>query len=238
MATMNETGRFFLFTDKSGKECPVGSRMVAVSWKITAAMEKKAAEAGLPKPVKHAAMAVYVPVLHSDIEIKPESIKGALLDAFDSLQDGLIAGWLNEQKDSKVSLSGLALPGDYLTVLGLSKLASAQAVSGRLTKEAIADWFMDTLAGDLTALALAVPNLGADKAVKAVKLVETYADGYASLANPNVAMSEKTAEKLVKQVRKVENPDKLTKQLTARLDGILKKLAADKAASDGFVDLG
>ena len=230
-------GVFFLMHDQAARLCPTGHRLVGVSWKITQAMKDKAKASGQIEPKKHSAMGIYVAVLRADIVVEPTSLESVLCDAFESIQDGLVIGWLNEAKDEGKSLVGLDLPNNLQNVRGIAEASKVQAVSGRLTKEALQDWFMDNL---MLPIGEKLVNLGIAPE-RAEKVVSIYMDGYASLSNPQVTMKEEDCRKLLEQASKLSQTgqDRVTVKVVSKLQGILAKIAEQaKAKEEDFIALG
>ena len=201
-----------LLTD-SEKRLPDGFRLSVVRWKTPS--EKKNDPSYKVRP----AVCVAIPALK--IEVKPESVATAMQEAFEELQDNVIAATINARiaADTGINLATIEIESNSVTYDGIAAWAAQKAISGRLSKDAIGTWFDMVLKSELELKLAEIPEITEERLNKAVlqhrKMLQ-------DLASPKASMPVKLAEQLQRALNLVSGTDKVKETLNNKLETFLK----------------
>lgn len=188
-------------------------RLSVVSWKTPQSEVKN------PDFKRRSSICVAVPIVVSSF---PHSsiLSTALVQAVNDMQDAVVRDYVNAliEADTSVNLIGQSVPRELLTDEGIAAWFANKSVNGRLSKDAVFNWFDTVLAGTLTDKLSALPGIDEEKLLKAV---QQHRKLLADLASPRAQMPEVLAGQLRKALLLVPG-DKVRESLLTRIDGFLK----------------
>ena len=178
-----------------------------------------------PTYVRPAACCVSIPILR--VHTTPSQIELALQQAFEGLQDALIRDVVVRKLEANESI--INLHDDQIGFEAIAKWAAENATSGKLTKEAIFDWFDENLADVLT-LRLAdkmVPQGSTatpEQEKKLAAAVTNYRSTFAAFSAPKAGLSKKVAAQLQKVLALAEDLEhRVVKSLASKLELVLSE---------------
>jgi hypothetical protein len=193
------------------KNVPAGYRLVTVSWKQTDAMTKAGKTA-------RSACSTIVPIV--TVSVTPDILAVALNACIAEIQDKMVAETVNAaiKEDSSIQWSAINLDPTNYTMQGIADWYAAQAEKGKLSKEAIGNWFDTMLRKPLES---AFAQQVSDDAILAA-ILKSHRDNLLSLASPQVKMPEKLVKQLQRALKLVETEDKIKLGMNARLTAFIK----------------
>lgn len=172
------------------------------------------------KPV---ARSVSIPVLK--VEIIPPILQAALQQAFHDLQDDVVRKLVVEKLESEPNVVSFDISDDAISFDAVAAYAASEAVSGKLSKELLENWFDENLDEPLTLALAAAMKLSdtptdaetarLDAAVKQHRVI------ISQLASPRAALPEKIVLQLQKAVA-LAPTDKVRNSLDEKLKGFLQ----------------
>lgn len=185
-----------LFTDSSKPESH-DHRLVVLRWKET---EKKKA---------HAARCVSIPKL--DVSVTPAILGQSLTDAFYELQDTIIRELVEKHLATHPNEIAQTIDDADYSYEAVAAWSQAQAISKRLSKETIEQWFDHNLRDNLMVALANANNIGDDatpeQLARITKATSNYRTVIANLASPRANYDETEVRKLQKALSNSESTD-------------------------------
>lgn len=188
-----------------------GQRLVTVTFKTPSAPE--------PGFVKPANVCVSIPVIA--VQVSPVELQEAMQEQLEGLQDALIRSLYLTSLDERKPLTQVS--DSAIGYAALKAFAAAEAISKRLTKDAISLWFDASVSGDLMlalANAMKLPNeMNKEQAAKLDAAVNQYRALVTSLASPKASIAPKIAEQMEKAIILAPEGDRMRKLLLSKVQG-------------------
>ncbi len=151
-----------------------------------------------PNYKKPEARCVSIPKLK--IHVTPSEISDAMQTAFEDLQDALIRKLIIEKLEKNETI--LNFHNDQIGFTAIAAYAAEVAASGKLTKEAIHDWFDNDVADALTLAIANVMKMGdkpkPEEEKRLAEAVTLYRTTFGSFAAPKAGLSKGTALQMQK----------------------------------------
>lgn len=208
-----------IYTDKSAPAVTT-DRISVVSWKMP-----KDAPTDYKKPV-----ARFVSIPKMQITVQPNVIAKAMQAAFEDLQDEVIRNIIENALDAGLqnndgSLKAINVSDDQISLTACAAYFDSKAVSGKLSKKLLEEWFDSDLASQLEIAliaALKMPDTpSAEQQAKLDAAVAQHKTLIVSLASPRASMNEKLAKQLQRAVKLAEE-SKTKASLDAKLLAFLQ----------------
>lgn len=161
------------------------------------------------------------------IHTTPSELQDAMQEAFNDLQDALIRRLLLVKLDAAETI--INFHNDQIGFTAVAAYAAEVTASGKLTKDAIIEWFDTDLADSLT-LAIAEAMKIGEKPTpederKLAAAVTGYRTIFTALAAPRAGLSKNIASQLQRAMVRASNPED---QVFLRLDAKLKDSLEEK----------
>src|SRR6266850_912819 len=196
----------------TGNEKPLdGQRLVTVTFKTPSE----------PKQgfVKHANVCVSIPQIA--VQVNPVELQAAMQEQLEQLQDALIRSLYIASCESKTPLTQVS--DTSIGYSALKAFAEAEAISKRLTKDAISAWFDSAVSSDLMlalANAMKLPNeMNAEQSKKLDAALSQYKSLVTSLASPKASIAPKIAEQMEKAIVLAPEGDRMRGLLLQKVQG-------------------
>jgi hypothetical protein len=170
-----------------------GQRLCILRWKKTE-----------DNPSPHVARCISVPRLA--VAVEPVSVQSALQEAFESLQDALIRKLVAAQLDDKTRKldATMVVTDEQISYAAVAAFAAEEAISGRLTKESLKQFFANEVAAPLVAVlckAMKMPEtMTKEQEAKVQAALDQFEKLVVSLASPKAGMAPMIAEQIEKAV--------------------------------------
>jgi len=196
----------------SGNEKPLdGQRLVTVTFKTPSQPE--------PGFVKPANVCVSIPVIA--VQVNPVELQSAMQEQLEGLQDALIRSLYLQSLEEKKPITQLS--DSMIGYAALKTYAEAEAISKRLTKDAIAAWFDSAISSDLMlalANAMKLPNeMNAAQQSRLDAALTQYKALVTSLASPKASIAPRIAEQMEKVIVLAPEGDRMRKLLLSKVQG-------------------
>jgi len=196
----------------TGNEKPLdGQRLVTVTFKTPSQPE-----VGFVKPAN---VCVSIPVIA--VQVSPVELQNAMQEQLESLQDALIRSLYLQSLEEKKPITQLS--DSMIGYAALKTYAEAEALSKRLTKDAIAAWFDSAISSDLMlalANAMKLPNeMNAAQQSRLDAALTQYKALVTSLASPKASIAPRIAEQMEKAIVLAPEGDRMRKLLLSKVQG-------------------
>lgn len=188
-----------------------GQRLVTVTFKTPSE----------PAPgfVKPANVCVSIPVIA--VQVNPTELQAAMQEQLEQLQDALIRSLYLQSLEAKSPLT--QLHDGMIGYSALKTFAEAEAISKRLTKDAISLWFDSVVSSDLMlalANAMKLPNeMNAEQQKRLDAALTQYKALVTSLASPKASIAPRIAEQMEKAIVLAPEGDRMRKLLLSKVQG-------------------
>jgi hypothetical protein len=189
---------------ESSKPDAPSHRLSVVRWKATKEQPK-------------ARSAMYVSVPKLELTIQPEVLKAAMQQAFEDLQDNYIRARIEADLEVSPTSQPKSFDTSDLEADAVASWAAETAVSGKLSKDAITNWFNEDLKASLEETFASLPNMDDEKLTKALA---QYQEAITKLASPQASMPVKIAEQMSKAIS-LAPESKIKSQLGRKLEKFL-----------------
>ena len=217
--------------------CLAAHRLSVVRWKTPTAQVNN------PNYKKLPTVCCSLPSV--SLSCAPDVLQAAMQAALEDMQDAAVRSTIAQavENNSRASLLAVVIPSELGTAEGLAAFASAQAASGRLSKEGLAAWFTSSLAAPLTEalvdrlveVATAESLDGSLEDSEALRIEEAAKAQVAkakaaieALASPRANMSPMVAKQLQKALSFAPSGDRVRKQLEAKLEVFINPKVAEE----------
>jgi len=186
-----------------------GQRLVTVSFKTPSE----------PAPgfVKPANVCVSIPVIA--VQVSPVELQAAMQEQLEGLQDALIRSLYLASLESRTPLTQLS--DSAIGYAALKQFAEAEAISKRLTKDAVSLWFDAAVSSDLMlalANAMKLPDeMNEEQQAKLDAALTQYKALVTSLASPKASIAPRIAEQMEKAIILAPEGDRMRKLLLSKV---------------------
>lgn len=208
-----------VLTENSEAMLPENHRLSVTRWRLTEKQKEAAKKAGKTL-IERSPVCVAIPVI--PVDIKPEILASALVDCLSELQDLIVSETINKAiaDDTAINLQTIDIDPDSVTDVGVASWQANRAISGRLSKDTIGNWYDMVLSDHLQAAIITKHDGLNDKTLAAINA--DYRKKLCDLASPRAAMPEKLVKQLQAALNLVESNDKVKAVLNSKLAGFLK----------------
>jgi hypothetical protein len=200
---MTNTYPVRMLLENSKPDAP-SHRLSVIRWKATKEQPK-------------ARSALYVSVPTINLEVGPSVLRAAMQQAFEDLQDNYIRARIEADLEAAPTAQPKSFDASDLEADAVATWAAETAVSGKLSRDAITNWFETDLKASLEETFAALPNMDDDKLTKALA---QYQEAITKLASPQASMPVKIAEQMSKAIS-LAPESKIKSQLGRKLEKFL-----------------
>lgn len=169
--------------------------------------------------VKPANVCVSIPLIA--VQVNPAELQQAMQEQLENLQDSLIRSLYIASCEAKAPLKQIT--DSQIGYAALKAFAEQEAMSKRLTKDAISVWFDSSVSSDLMlalANAMKIPNNpDAEQSAKLEKALTQYKELVTSLASPKASIAPKIAEQMEKVIVLAPEGDRMRGLLLQKVQG-------------------
>lgn len=169
--------------------------------------------------VKPANVCVSIPLIA--VQVNPAELQQAMQEQLENLQDSLIRSLYIASCEAKAPLKQIT--DSQIGYAALKAFAEQEAMSKRLTKDAISVWFDSSVSSDLMlalANAMKIPNNpDAEQSAKLEKALTQYKELVTSLASPKASIAPKIAEQMEKAIVLAPEGDRMRGLLLQKVQG-------------------
>lgn len=183
-----------LYTDNS--KAQDGYRMSVVAFKTPS---DKKGDATYKKPPT-----LFTSIPRIAVMVEPSILSKALQTAFEELQDTVVRKTIEQFLSDKVSIDKMGIADSLITPQGVADFAATEAISKRLSKEAIEAWFDKVLSDNLTVRLI-------ERATEAGKEIGDETSPVMTAIATNIASAKKLFASLASP--RSSFPDHIVKQL-------------------------
>lgn len=173
------------YTEKLAAEVvPTGYRLAVIRWRETAEVKKSGKVPPAPR-------AVLVPEIPLDVTA-PKLLVDSLRNAIDKLQDDRIRAILNKHLEGEGNLLNISVAAEDINEAGVAAWLAEETTGGRLSGEAIRNWFDTQMLSIVQGKAIAAGK----NEREATQIVNGYRATYMKLASPMTPIQPAVLDKL------------------------------------------